>query len=707
MARPSRSDAGTVAPNATENVAGGGDPGDGAAYPGRNNGVWQMAYFLGVDTGGTYTDAVILDVAADRVIGTAKSLTTRGDLALGIGRAVDAALAGAGIAPAQVALVSLSTTLATNALVEGQGGRVALVFIGFDTGDLDRGGLTEALKGDPVIRLAGGHSHAGTETEPLDLTALAARIAEVGTGVMGFAVAARFATRNPAHEIAARDLIRRVTGRPVTCSHELSAQLNGPKRALTAVLNARLIGMIDRLVAACERHLALAGISAPLMVVRGDGALISAAMVRERPIETILSGPAASIVGARWLTGAQDALVSDIGGTTTDIALLKGGLPEIDPDGARVGGFRTMVEAVAMRTTGLGGDSEVHLLTEGLTGGLRLGPRRLIPVSLLAADHGPMVHDALDRALSSETSGEFDGRFVVPMAGEAAGLTPREAAVLARITAPMPMARALTSRLEVAALARLVARGLVMIAGVTPSDASHVLGRLAAWDSAAAAKAVTLLGRRRNGAGDRFARDAATLAQGIVDQVTAQTVDCLLEAAFAEDPGFAGQLPESLAAHPLTLAGLNRHRGVVEVSVRLGVPVIGLGASAAAYYGAVGERLGCQMILPEHAGVANAIGAVVGQISQKATALVTSPGEGRYTAHLPGGPVAFTDRDTALATVEAALVAEASARALAAGAAAITLSTARDISEAEVEGRAMFIEARLTATASGRPRVAH
>ena len=107
--------------------------------------------------------------------------------------------------------------------------------------------------------------------------------------------------------------------------------------------------------------------------------------------------------------------VSDIGGTTTDVALLRGGLPEIDPQGARVGGFRTMVEAVAMRTTGLGGDSEVHLQTEGLTGGLRLGPRRLIPVSLLAVDHPEMVHATLDRALSAEAVGEFDGRFVVPM----------------------------------------------------------------------------------------------------------------------------------------------------------------------------------------------------------------------------------------------------------------------------------------------------
>ena len=666
-----------------------------------------MAYFLGVDTGGTYTDAVILDDSADRVIGTAKSLTTRGDLALGIGRAVDAALIDAGVAAGDIALVSLSTTLATNALVEGQGGRVALVFIGFDEGDLDRGGLTDALKGDPVIRLDGGHSHTGSEKAALDFAALEAAVTEIGDGVMGFAVAAHFATRNPGHEIAARDLIRRVTGRAVTCSHELSANLNGPKRALTAVLNARLIGMIERLVAASERHLASIGIDAPLMVVRGDGALISAAMVRERPIETILSGPAASIVGARWLTGAQDALVSDIGGTTTDVALLRGGLPEIDSLGARVGGFRTMVEAVAMRTTGLGGDSEVHLITEGLDGGLRLGPRRMIPVSLLAYEHGVWVHDALDRALASDVVGEHDGRFVVPMFGQTAGISAREAQVLARITAPMPLAAALTSRLEVAALERLIARGLVMIAGVTPSDASHVLGRLGAWDAVAAEKAVRLLARRRTGRGDRFAPDAATLAQQIVDQLTAQTVDCLLEAAFGEDAGFAGEVPETLARHPLMKAGLSQHKGVVELTARLGVPVIGLGASAPSYYGAVGARLGCQMILPDHAGVANAIGAVVGQVSQRATGLVTSPSEGRFVAHFASGLTTFNDRDAALDAMETALVADATQRARAAGAEDLRILTARDIREATVEGRAMFIEATLTATASGRPRVAH
>ncbi|WP_292505053.1 hydantoinase/oxoprolinase family protein, partial [Mesorhizobium sp.] len=324
--------------------------------------------FLGIDTGGTYTDAVLwseeggpLDnPSKGKVLAKAKALTTRHDLAVGISGAVDAVLEKSATDPAAIKLVSMSTTLATNALVEGQGGRVALVMIGFAEADLARDGLKAALGSDPVVFCPGGHDVHGNAAK-LDLSGLEAALPELGRSVSGFAVCAYFATRNPAHELAARDLIREKTGLPVTASHELSAKLGGPRRALTTLLNARLISMIDRLVAATEGFLDQRGIAAPLMVVRGDGALVSAAFARQRPIETILSGPAASLVGARHMTGLDDAMVSDIGGTTTDVAVLDSGRPRLDPEGATVGGFRTMVEAVAMRTFGLGGDSEVAL----------------------------------------------------------------------------------------------------------------------------------------------------------------------------------------------------------------------------------------------------------------------------------------------------------------------------------------------------------
>ncbi len=666
-----------------------------------------MAYLLGVDTGGTYTDAVVLDEATDRVVTSAKALTSRPDLAIGVGQAIDAAVAEASVAPAEIAMVSLSTTLATNALVEGQGGRVCLVFIGFEPAELGRAGLTEALRGDPVVVLAGGHSHAGGEKVPLDLAVLEAELGRLEPGITGFAVAASFATRNPAHEVAARDLIRRVTGKPVTCSHELSNALGGPKRALTAVLNARLIGMIARLIDACEGHLARIGVHARLMVVRGDGALVSAAVAREKPIETILSGPAASIAGASWLTGEKDALVSDIGGTTTDVCLLRDGRPMIDPQGARVGPYRTMVEAVAMRTWGLGGDSEVHVM-DGLNGGLRLGPRRLMPVSLLARQHPALVHKALDLALASDVPPEDAARFVLPLwATVPEGLDPREAAVAARLAGgPLRLNDAVRSRVEGPALLRLVGRGLAMIAGITPSDAAHVLGRVDAWDAGAAHKALTIFTRRRNGRGDKIGATAEALAQAIVDQLTAQTVDCLLEAAFAEDGQDFGETGSNLAKHALTRAGLDRHRGVIEVDLRLGVPVIGLGASAASYYGAVGDRLHTRMIVPDHAGVANAIGAVVGQVAMQASGTVTSPGPGAFAVHLPDGPQRFASRESALEALESALTAQASASARNAGVEEIRLTVDRAIREVDIEGQPMFIEATVKVTAQGRPRIA-
>ena len=666
-----------------------------------------MAYLLGVDTGGTYTDAVVLDEATDQILASAKSLTTRPDLALGVGRAIDAALAQAAIDPAQVAMVSLSTTLATNALVEGQGGRIALVFIGFDAAELGRAGLTDALRGDPVIALAGGHSHAGGEIAALDLAGLAQAIDALDAGITGFAIAGSFATRNAAHEIAARDLIRERTGKPVTCSHELSSALGGPKRALTAVLNARLIGMIDGLIAACEGHLTKVGIDARLMVVRGDGALVSAAVAREKPIETILSGPAASIAGASWLTGELDALVSDIGGTTTDVCLLQGGKPKIDPQGARVGPYRTMVEAVAMRTTGLGGDSEVHVV-DGLGGGVQLGPRRLMPIALAAQEYPELVHRELDRALSMDVPASDGVQFAVPMWREMPqGLDPREAAVASRLMdGPQRVGVAVTSRMESPALARLVTRGMVMIAGVPPSDASHVLGRVDAWDAQASVKALTLFARRRTGAGERLAADAETMSQMIVDQLTRQTVDCLLQAAFAEDGRDWAHSAEGLAKHEITMAGLDQHRGIVQVDVRLGVPVIGLGASAGAYYGAVGKRLNTQMILPDHGGVANAIGAVVGQVAMHATGTVTSPGAGSFAVHLADGVQRFNQSSEALDVLEAALKVEATGMVMAAGVEEIRFTTVRDIKQVEIEGQPMFIEAQVKVTAHGRPRIA-
>ena len=174
-----------------------------------------MAILLGVDTGGTYTDAVLMEDNKN-IIASSKALTTKYDLSIGIGEAVQAVLMKSTKKPSEIAMASLSTTLATNALVEGQGEKVGLVAIGFSNQDLQRHGLAKAMKGDPIIIVEGGHTHSGEEKSSLDLSKIGDSIDGWGDEVTAFAVVSSFATRNPAHEILARDLIREKTGKPVT-----------------------------------------------------------------------------------------------------------------------------------------------------------------------------------------------------------------------------------------------------------------------------------------------------------------------------------------------------------------------------------------------------------------------------------------------------------------------------------------------------------
>jgi N-methylhydantoinase A/oxoprolinase/acetone carboxylase beta subunit len=639
------------------------------------------------------------------VLAKAKALTTRHDLAVGISGAVDAVLKKAGTDPAAIKLVSMSTTLATNALVEGQGGRVALVMIGFSEGDLARDGLKTALGSDPVVFCPGGHDVHGNAAR-LDLSGLESLLPELGKSVSGFAVCAYFATRNPAHEVAARDLIRERTGLPVTASHELSAKLGGPRRALTTLLNARLISMIDRLVAATEGFLEQRKIVAPLMVVRGDGALVSAAFARQRPIETILSGPAASLVGARHMTGLDNAVVSDIGGTTTDVAVLENGRPRLDPEGATVGGFRTMVEAVAMRTFGLGGDSEVALEEGALNPRILLGPRRLVPLALAGMAHGAAVTAELERQLRAPNPGRMDGRFALRTGVPdrlAAGLTGAEARLYETIGAtPQAIDKLLMSNAQNATLNRLVSRGLVHVAGFTPSDAAHTLGKQANWDPVAARLGAELFARKRDGRGQFIAASPEAFSERVLTTLTRLSAEVILETAFAED-GLDGA---ATVAHALVQRAVDAHPGIARLSVALDRPVIGLGASAPLHYAGLPPLVGNECIVPEDTDVANALGAVVGQVRVSAEARVSQPKEGLFRVASGESISDFLDEAAAIAAAEAAVRAIVAGRASEAGTDNAEIEIACEFRVSTVEGQRMFIEAHVVAVASGRPRIA-
>ncbi len=669
-----------------------------------------MSLLLGIDTGGTYTDAVLYrDVGSGSgpepgVIAKAKALTTRENLALGIGAVIDNVLVHDGEVASDIALVSVSTTLATNALVEGQGGRVGLVFIGFSDSDLDRAGLREALGGDPVIRLEGGHTPLGEAMAPLDVEGLRAAVTDIVPSVEALAVVSHFGVRNPEHEIQARDIIREITGLLVTCGHELSARLNGPKRALTCVLNARLVGMIAELVDAVEATLKDRGIVAPLMLVRGDGSLVSSTFARNRPIETILSGPAASLIGAAHLTGRSDAIISDIGGTTTDIAVLRDGRPELSPNGAVVGGFQTMVEAIDMVTLGLGGDSEVWFDDQSRTAPPRIGPRRLIPVSLLARDHPETVSTALRRQLKRENPAEFDARFLVlnrRLLKRGTELRSGERRIIDAIGEGVAAQdKVITRSPQVGSLNRLISLGLVRVSGFTPSDAAHVAGLHDAWDGAAASQAAALVARQRDALGRPRAASGAALAERVVAAVKRRSAEVVLAAALTRD----GLDDVDPATSKLVRMALDRTGSAARVDIGVGLPVIGLGASAPVYYPDVARMLGAEADIPEHADVANAIGAVVGRVEIRREVTILTTEEGGYRVQGTDAPKDFARRDDALQYARDFLMEQAAREAREAGADDIECREHYDENTADVDGKPVFVEGLLTVIATGRPR---
>jgi N-methylhydantoinase A/oxoprolinase/acetone carboxylase beta subunit len=271
-------------------------------------------------------------------LAAAKALTSYHDLSVGIGQAVSAALSeGQFVSPADIGLASLSTTLATNAIVEGKGCSVCLLLIGYDPDLIQQYGFERDLVTHDIVYVRGGHDGAGDEVEPLDEAAAREAILARRDRVEAFAVSGYFGVRNPAHEARVRRLIEELMpSASVTCGHELTVQLNSIRRATTAALNARLIPLLRDLIATVRGTLDGLGIAAPLMIVKGDGSLVQAEWALNRPVETILSGPAASVVGAWHLAGRRDMWTVDVGGTTTDIAALREGHPRLNPQGAQV-----------------------------------------------------------------------------------------------------------------------------------------------------------------------------------------------------------------------------------------------------------------------------------------------------------------------------------------------------------------------------------
>jgi N-methylhydantoinase A/oxoprolinase/acetone carboxylase beta subunit len=666
---------------------------------------------LGIDTGGTYTDAVLVDHASGDVLAGAKALTTRHNLAEGIEAAIAQALAapamdGRPVSPADIGLVAISTTLATNALAEGHSSAIALFLIGYDEAMMKKYGFDRELSTDNIVYLRGGHTERGEEIAPLDLDRVTQEVNSRHGKTEAFAVSGYFSVRNPAHELQVRDRIAELTGLPVTCGHELSSRLNAVRRATTAALNAHLVLPLTELITSVRRTLEQRGIAAPLMVVKGDGSLIRADLALQRPIETILSGPAASVVGAQRLARRGDIWVVDVGGTTTDIASLRDGAPRLNEEGAEVGGWRTMVEAIDVHTTGLGGDSHVRLDREGQ---LAIGPRRVIPLCLLADQH-PAVADELagQTALNTKSSQADAGQFLVAARRAAYDLPPDERELLAYLDeaprslvslAAFARGRGITRR----SIDHIEQRGLARRAGFTPTDALHVLGHFQRWDVRASELGAGLLARRLGLTAEALSyRVAGDMAQRIAEElVTKVMADEVSAANWRREP----------AAAALLHCALNGGGGTdLECRITLRRPLAAVGAPVAAYLPAVAGKLNTELLIPRWSEVANAVGAVTGSVIQRASASIQPIDRGElFRAYLPDGVHDFEQLEDAVAFASDAILPLVAERAHAGGAGEVETQTTRRDDYAPVAGSAndrIYLGTELRFTATGRPSLA-
>ena len=653
---------------------------------------------LGIDTGGTYTDAVLVELSKGEVLATAKALTTYNDLTLGIQDVVKK-LPSAIMREAE--MVGLSTTLATNAIVEGKGRPVSLALIGYDRGLIEAYGLWDRLGTKDVCFLTGGHDIAGEQLAPLDLEAARNFILSRGERADAFAVSGYYSVRNPAHELEVKRLVAELTHKPVSCGHELSAELDSIGRATTAVLNAQLIPLLTELIASTLRALESLGVHAPLMIVRADGSLMHADMAIERPVETILSGPAASAVGTSFLTRIENAWAVDLGGTTSDLVVVERGRPRLSPKGAEVGGWRTKVRAVDVRTNGIGGDSRVAVDKERQ---LRIGPYRSLPLSLLAHSQ-PAAIQELERQAGREyldRVGEFltlvrpkDSRYIFDETESAVLDAIREGA-----RSWLSLQGVAPSYLLDSAVARLERLGLVLRAGFTPTDALHVVGRYNPWCGEAAQLGAELLAKR---IGMPVLAFCEMVVNGIGNRITRQILRKVIE----DEDGVRGW-PESAEGAVLLRRILGPENGsVLRCEITLHSPLVAIGAPVKAYAPRVAELLHTRLIIPPHAEVASAIGAVVGSVVQVVEGtIVPLAGQSRFRLHLGGETEVFDALEEAVAHAERQGKALARAKASSAGAVEITVEMIRQDNTADIAagwGQTLYLGTDLRFTAVGRP----
>jgi len=390
-----------------------------------------------------------------------------------------------------------------------------------------------------------------------------------------------------------------------------------------------------------------------------------------------------------------------------------------------VGGWRTMVEAVNVRTYGLGGDSEVHMSKTG-NGELQLGPRRVVPLSLLAWEN-PDALDLLKKQLKRPVASSHDGRFAVLLRDTGysnADSSKRPNTVAEQITeklrmGPTPMHEISMMGRSDSVLQSPLDEGRAVISGFTPSDASHVLGKQENWNAEAARIGAELFLRRVFDQGFwEMAQSTEEFCELVFERAVVDSAKTVAGAVLGEHYGIEPDPDSRLAQFLLeTAAGSSQEPFELEhddhypdplsTLIKLNRPLLAIGAPAKTYYGGkrgAAKRLNAKLIDLPHADVANAVGAVVGSVKGTAIVLITEPDSGLFRAHSDNGVEDFKSLEDATAYGKKTAIDMAQERARERGASETDTSLAHDDIIVEVGGGLkVFVESKLTATAHGRP----
>jgi predicted RNase H-like HicB family nuclease len=431
------------------------------------------------------------------------------------------------------------------------------------------------------------------------------------------------------------------------CGHELTSELNFVERATTAAMNAKLIPMIESLIDAVEQALNKRGLqNVKIMVVKGDGSQLLADVARQVPVETVLSGPAASVVGAARLQTHSNAIVADMGGTTLDVAVLRDGAPVLSDQGARIGGFRTSVRAMAAETIGLGGDSEIDLSDWPQ---VHIGPRRVTPFCRIAA-LGP---DAANRLREQVPDAVSRARHCTDMVALAPGTVPRDDRVLSQLSGGPLLLGTLARRMNRAfpdhiPWRDLESRGAIVRCGLTLTDILHLRGSFAKFDPAPPRDVLT-----------RWASLLEVSCDEIIDAVLHEfrrlVCDTLMTVALPANCPWddAGPFRQWLTAH-LTGTGAGEDR-TCGMTFRLAHPLVGVGAPVAALFPALQPYIHQDVVISEYAGVANAVGAIAGDVLLRHVAAIRARDDGALVCSWRGSNYRANSLEDALGTCEKAL----------------------------------------------------